>query len=141
MKQFLYTATHNGTLTRQFVLRTPWLSIAFHWLNKPDDEDFVHDHGCNMFCVVLRGSYTEIIRHQDIFADNIINWWNYIPFYKAHRIESVEPGTLTLAFYGRPRGRWGFYTPSGWIDWASYNASRYDPAQSVPLPPDNPNRA
>lgn len=39
----------------------------------------------------------------------------------AHRITTIEPGTLTLVLRGRKVRPWGFYTPAGWVDQRSYD--------------------
>lgn len=44
-----------------------------------------------------------------------------MPLEVAHRITACEPRTVTLVVRGPKVRRWGFYLPTGWIDWEDYD--------------------
>lgn len=58
-----------------------------------------------------------------------------MPLTIAHRITSAEPGTVTLIIRGRKSRSWGFYLPTGWVDWREYD---YDERRPIAVESRNP---
>lgn len=44
-----------------------------------------------------------------------------MPLMAAHRINRLDPGTVSLVIAGRRTQKWGFYTEEGWIPWDQYD--------------------
>lgn len=51
-----------------------------------------------------------------------------MPLGVAHRITECEPNTVSLVIRGRKVRRWGFFLPTGWVDWEAYD---YDARRPV----------
>lgn len=59
-----------------------------------------------------------------------------MPYNVAHRITGVAPGTVTLVLR-KPNGRrWGFFLPTGWVDWESYDYEARRPGSSASNKPE-----
>ena len=135
--------THDGrTFLRRRGIEHPWLGgILIHWIDGPDPGLDVHDHPWEFVSVVLRGGYTEeaamtrlvvdfdrtprIVRRENAWTRRTRVWrrWSIhrMGLDDAHRITAAEPGTITLVLR-RPKVRtWGFFAPTGWVDWESYD--------------------
>lgn len=120
-------------LRRLRLVQTPWFGVYVHWIYLPDRDRDPHDHPWPFASWVLRGGYTESItatrgggtarashkRHR---------WsWHRIPTRVAHSIDSLEPGTVTLVLVGRRCREWGFWTPTGWAHWQTYDRAGEGP--------------
>lgn len=116
-------------LTRLRIIQTPWFGVYLHNLYEPDADRDMHDHPWEFISIILRGGYTEIVNPiphvMDTPAYNFKRRWNRWSWHKmstdkAHRILSVDDGTISLILVGRRKRSWGFYTPEGWVDWREY---------------------
>jgi hypothetical protein len=129
-------------LRRLRVVQTPWFAILLTRILEPDPGRDPHNHSRPFVTFILRGGYTERVwpRPEAIARDRdgigggwatdvlgngigrIHRRWSLmgLPQSWAHRITSVQPGTLTLVLAGRHRGTWSFWTPDGPVDWRDY---------------------
>ena len=124
-----WTETPSGYITRLHIFMCPWFAIVVHWLHKPDAEPHRHDHPVSFLSLILRGGYTEFRKRglsSSLHYENHY-WYNWIraSTWDNHRIDYVEPNTVTLCFMGPKRRDWGFHTPDGWVCWKNYNAEKY----------------
>ncbi len=115
-----------GYLKRLHLVHTPFGSICFHWIRRPDAERCLHDHPVSFLSLILRGGYTEarsVSGWPELTEARTRRWFNFFraSFNERHRIVAVEPGTLTLCFMGPNRRVWGFHTPEGWVSWKDYH--------------------
>jgi hypothetical protein len=115
-------------LRRLRIVQTPWGAIYLHWIYLPDDDRDPHDHPCNFWSFVVRGGYREVlypyVRVARDFSQRFNDWrrWSLhkMPIEQAHRITHLEPGTITLVFFGRRQREWGFYTADGFVPFTEY---------------------
>lgn len=121
-----WTLTDSGYITRLHVLKTPWFAVCLHWLNKPDEEPYLHDHPVSFLSIILRGGYTEhrAKNYKSLVRSIRHRWFNFIRAsdWDRHRIVRVEPGTLTLCLMGPKVREWGFHGVGGrsWLWWKQY---------------------
>ena len=138
-----------GRFLRRRGLDLRMFGIYVHDIEQPDPGLDLHDHPWPFVSIILRGAYTE--QHGDTrFASALAylvdqfpvadarftrTWrrWSAhrIRMTEAHRIISCEPGTRTLVIRGRKTRRWGFYTPTGWVDQTSYDYDARRPCSEV----------
>lgn len=125
-----WTDVDSEYITRLHLVKTPWFAVCLHWINKPDQEPYLHDHPVTFLSLILRGGYTEFRRvwNQGLgkIEERTHNWFNYVEAseFDQHRILEVKPRTLTLVFMGPKVREWGFHTEHGWIYWKDYYSSR-----------------
>lgn len=93
--------------------------------------------------IILRGGYIEEVadaREASGLSANgrqaPVRLWlrgtvHRIRMAEAHRIIACEPGTRSLVIRGRKIRRWGFYTPTGWVDQARYDYDARRPCSEV----------
>lgn len=127
---------HTDTyLIRWRLIQTPWFGIYLHRIFRPDNDRHPHDHPWGFRSVVLKGGYVQEIfslsrmaingshrvnlsipkvQVQKLFSTYRMTTW------KAHRILSVRPGTITLVIVGRKIKEWGFWTENGWVHERDY---------------------
>lgn len=116
-----------GYLERYTLLNFKRLHVRFHRIKRPDVTPFLHTHPFHYLSIVLRGGYTEsqtgkTIRHRRL---------SFIlrRAQTAHRIVSVEPGTLTLFFAWKTQtAQWELQeAPSQHVtpDWVDYPKGVY----------------
>ena len=107
-------------LRRLYLVHTPLGSIMVHWFHAPDQQRHLHDHPAPFIAFVLRGWYVEDVGYG---YTRLIEWFNYIPPHKKHRVSIVSKKTpITLCFAGRRARVWGFYTEEGFMPWQDYLA-------------------
>lgn len=105
-------------LRRLYIFHCPLGSIMLHWFFKPDQQRHLHDHPAPFVAFVLRGWYIEETKTG---RRNFIEWFNYIPPLKQHRVSTIsDPCPITLCFAGRRKRVWGFYTEDGFMEWDAY---------------------
>jgi hypothetical protein len=117
-------------LTRYYLLATPWFSLYLHHLQASDEDRCFHDHPWSFVTFLLSSGYYEhcLVPGYDAgeYRRHVqVRRWRrrfsvlYRPAEWQHRLELVRPcWTLVLHF---PRRRdWGFWTPTGWMDWRAY---------------------
>lgn len=128
---WLWTFVPSNYITRLHLIKTPLFSVCLHWLNKPDEEPYLHDHPVSFVSFILRGWYKEE-RVQFVVQAEPAGFYHYIKLNKwinfiegsrrdRHRIIEVAPNTLTLCFMGPKIRGWGFYLEDGrWMHWKNY---------------------
>jgi hypothetical protein len=146
------TLSHGGrTFLDRWGIVTRWGGFYLHHIAGPDPGMDVHDHPWAFVSLVLRGGYDEeyIGTHEAVAAAWCAERWpetctpgvarchrwlsvHRVPLNVAHRIIAVQPGTWTLVLRGPDRRVWGFYPPSGRIEW-----DRYEYATRRPLVVEN----
>jgi len=95
----------------QYVLfRTPWLSVEFHKINKPDEGYVIHQHPWTFFSFRLRGGYTEelFVNASGVQWVEIKRGWlgaHRMRWTSAHRIKELHGTPVTLFVTGRPHIR------------------------------------
>lgn len=120
-----WTDVQSEYILRLHVIKTPWCAICLHWINKPDEEPWLHDHPVTFLSLILRGGYAE---HRGGYYNTptfkVHRWFNFVHASEgdAHRICFVRKNTLTLCFMGPKTRNWGFHMPFGWVGWQEYYA-------------------
>lgn len=121
-------------LRRLRVFQTPLLSVYVHWIFLPDTDRHPHDHPWRFASLILRGGYVEEAHTTPLrtgVAGTLRRWerWTLhrMPLEWAHKIASVDPGTVTLVIVGRRRKQWGFWTQQGWVAWPDYDDGQAGP--------------
>lgn len=116
----------NLYLTRWSLLTTPFGRIYLHRLDGPDPDRHPHNHPTPWICVVLKGSYTQLVTTPCELAGmpqtawdgrlcttirlSRVRWFNSLPTTTYHQIVTVNGPVWTLCFsVGCPVvRRWGF---------------------------------
>ncbi len=104
-------------ITRYFLLDANPLGIYLHHLHADDEDRAHHDHPWTFISFLFHRGYWE---HTPAGR-----YWHrrfsvlYRPAEWRHRLELVAP-TWTLIVRFRRRRVWGFWLPSGWLDWKAY---------------------
>lgn len=120
-------------LARLRVIQTPWFGVYIHDIFEPDGDRDPHNHPWSFISIVLRGWYEERvwedpINHSDVFHSRIkahMRWsWHKMGRESAHRITNAAPGLKTLILVGPRRSNWGFFTPTGYMEWHEYEAAK-----------------
>ena len=114
-------------LVRWRIIQTPLFGVFLHDLNAPDAAGDPHDHPWNFWSIILRGSYVECYYpHPEVSLDyKRYRYWKRWTIHRmtkdqAHRIVLLDRRTKTLIFTGRRSRVWGFFTPTGWVSWKTY---------------------
>lgn len=116
--------------------------IFLHRMDAPDPGVDIHDHPWAFVSLVLRGGYDEERTRNDLavgaarMAERGLwdrrgtvrrrDWLSVAstPLNYCHRITGLHRSpTWTLVIRGRKVRRWGFYLPTGWMDWEVYDAT------------------
>ena len=108
------------------------VGLMVHRIDQPDADRHLHDHPWWFVAVVLRGGYEQVrttrrggVRRARVRRVNAVGRRTF------HRIESVEPGTVTLVLTGRVQRTWAYRVewdrihPGDWAD-AADNAGWND---------------
>lgn len=130
-----------------------------HKIAGPDPGMDLHDHPWAFVSIVLRGGYFEHVAQTaeaTEYADNpwpTGRYWGWrqivdvtkpngirrrklpalhrMPLDVAHRIVAVDRNTWTLVLRGPTRRVWGFYPPTGRVDWREYDYETRRPSREV----------
>ena len=111
-----------------------------HHITGPDPGLDLHDHPWAFTTIILRGGYTEVraetvdaiqfarttARAPEFGPVGYVAVWrsrtaHRTPLDVAHKITGVLPGTWTLVLRGPTRRVWGFYPPTGRVEWTGYD--------------------
>lgn len=120
---------HHGVLVlrRLRIFQTPWLSLYLHGIEAPDPDRDPHDHPWRWWSLVVRGGYLERLwkwtpQGRRACGQRLRRRWSVagMPTDRAHRIDSVLPGTVTLVLVGPRVQEWGFWTHAGFCRWDMY---------------------
>lgn len=120
--------------------RRPWFGVFVHRMDAADPGIDLHDHPWWFGSLILWGGYTEeraTTREAPDFAriDETFTtggrghrerrrWlsWRTMRLDECHRIIRLDrPHVWTLVIHGPTRRGWGFYLPSGFMDWRTYD--------------------
>lgn len=104
------------------ILQLPFFRIYVHNILKSDEDIHEHTHPWNFSSLILKGGYIESSGGNltDARPGSIL-----VKSYKdSHRVISLHGATWTLVFAWGYRKSWGFVTPNGLIDNASYRTSK-----------------
>lgn len=118
-----WTDVSSEYITRLHVIKTPWWAICLHWLNKPDEEPWLHDHPVSFLSIILRGGYAELRASGDgDIGHKVHRWFNFVRARRTdrHRIIFCRKNTLTLCLMGPKTREWGFEVPQRWVGWKEY---------------------
>lgn len=110
----------------------------------------LHDHPWPFVTVILRGGYTEqwastgsavnlakfAERWPETCTAGIERRWRWLSVHRmpldvAHRITSARSGTWTLVVRGPTRRVWGFYPPTGRVEWTGYDYETRRPSKAI----------
>lgn len=82
-------------------------SIRIHHWMRSDDTRFFHDHACDFFSLILKGSYKNVTPQgvKEVKAGSI--WFSKAE--KRHHLVIPKKGAWTILFCGRPYRKWGFW--------------------------------
>jgi hypothetical protein len=98
-------------------------SLCVHQFHRGDEDPDCHDHPFNFWSLVLLGGYRE-------FAQNgtfIVRWplsLVYRPATHRHRVQLLRGYCWTLILKRDAAREWGFWTPTGFVHWRDYIASK-----------------
>lgn len=124
--------------------RRPWFGVFVHRMDAADPGQDLHDHPWWFGSLILSGGYTEQ-RENTRHAPTVAQWaeagqmhldrrgdivhrgwlsWRTMRLDECHRITDLDrPHVWTLVIHGPWRRGWGFYLPSGFMDWRQYDAT------------------
>jgi hypothetical protein len=77
-----------------------------HWI-RSDVGPYLHDHACNFYSFVLKGSYVNVTPEGRIQVKAGYGWYSKAD--RRHRLEIPSGGAWTILFCGRPFRKWGFW--------------------------------
>jgi hypothetical protein len=129
-KETFYNGLKEPCMIRYTILECRFFRIAIHKFITADSERPMHDHPCNMWSFIFKGSYTEeykesqngitITRAKTFTAPTI----RRIPAEHIHRIIHTEPAWSII--FSTPSFReWGFHTEKqGWVQWEQFYGER-----------------
>ena len=94
---------------------TPWGRVYLHRFHAPDPA-CLHDHPWSFWSLVLWGGYWETTETGTTYRG--IGSLAYRPASWTHRVARLHPRrtTWTLVVTGPTVRMWGFFTPSGWVE-------------------------
>lgn len=141
MERFTLTHPDSGDiyLDRLRIVATPLFGVFLHRLGCPDPGEDLHDHPWWFASLILRGGYTELVadahdaagfaRIADVYPTSkrgIERTWRLGTIHRLHLtechriIELRRTPTWTLILTGPRRRSWGFYPPTGFVDFRDY---------------------
>ena len=107
-------------LDRLSLIWTPFFSIKFHRIYRPDRQRDLHDHPWSFLAFILRGSYWE----DTVKGVKRRRWWNWKKATDRHSIRTVSRSPVwTLVICGPKSRSWGFWVEQGtkFIPWRDYD--------------------
>lgn len=127
-------------LRRLRIFQTPLFALYLHFIFEPDLDRDPHDHPCNFWALILRGGYRERVYttlHERSFSWKGHEWRrgsvHKMPIIHAHRIIDLEPGTVTLCWFGKRQRQWGFWTADGFVSAKEYTRDKVSVAAMDPF--------
>jgi hypothetical protein len=114
---------------RRFVLaRAPFGSVYLHHIVRSDRDRCLHDHPWNSLIAVLWGGYREELGAADGSSQLVTRRPGSIRRMSAvtrHRVllnerDGREVPAWTLFIVTRKVRQWGFWTPTGWVQWRTF---------------------
>ena len=95
-----------------------YFCVMLHKFQMGDAERVMHDHPWPSISLLFSGFILE--RTPKGLRGISSCWPQYRPAEYAHRVEYVEPGTITLFIRGSKVREWGFLCESGWVHWKKF---------------------
>lgn len=121
--RFLVGKPGNPMMERWRLIQTPLFGLYVHRIYREDLDPVPHDHPWRFWSLILRGGYAEefhpdvrMVGHSRQQTQRRGSFHGF-PLGAAHRITSVQPGTVTLVLVGRKLRTWGFYDGNAFVDW------------------------
>lgn len=114
---FMIGKQDNPMMKRWRLIQTPMGGVYVHFIYREDLDPIGHDHPWAFWSLVLKGGYTELLQTHPRYPDQPKRVshrrfsLHHFPLKWAHRIISVEPGTITLVLVGPKKKQWGFWQP------------------------------
>lgn len=136
------TLSHDGKtfLDRWGLVHERIGGFYVHRIAGPDPGLDLHDHPWPFLTWILWGGYSEEVASADsaVTCAQIAERWpdtctpgvprswrrwsiHRMPLTVAHRITSAKPHTWTIVLRGPTRRVWGFYPPTGRVEWTGYD--------------------
>lgn len=112
--------------------------LYLHRILRSDYDRYLHDHPFNFAILILWGGYYEhvFVRYlrdrtrSRVLTKKLRRYPGSLAIRSAthaHRIELKNERTSWSLFWRGPKIReWGFFTPSGWVPWTSYDRAGVD---------------
>lgn len=126
MKMFRIFKSGKPYLSRLRMIQTPFFSVYLHKIHQHDVDPDLHDHPWSFISIVLWGGYIEM-RPDPLYITRAVSskrGFLSVGYRRAedlHRIiELSRYPTWTLVFTGPRRRKWGFSTPTGWVNYRDY---------------------
>jgi hypothetical protein len=110
-------------LVRYFIFRSALFSIYLHNLRLSDEQRAQHDHPWSFITILLTSGYFEYTPKGKFWRPRFSILWR--PAEWQHRLELVKP-CWTLVFRFARRRDWGFFAPTGYINWRDYHQAMCD---------------
>ena len=114
---------------RRWVIPLPLgFSIRYHDFTPGHIDTDAHSHPWWFVTFVVAGSYTDISGMLKITeVRDTLNRWQirYRPRDHVHQVKISDNGCKTIVFTGSHHKNWGFYTPDGYMDAATYRKSKW----------------
>ena len=110
-------------LTRYYLILTRRVAVYLHHLHVSDEDRALHDHPWSFVTWLIGGGYYEHTPAGRCWRRRGSVLWR--PAESRHRLELTRP-TWTLVVRFRRRREWGFWLPSGWMDWKTYGTAWCD---------------
>jgi hypothetical protein len=104
-------------LTRYFLFQTRCVGLYLHCLHSSDEDRALHDHPWSFVTFLFHRGYHEHTPSGRFWRRRFSVLWR--PAEWQHRLEVSQP-TWTLVLRLRRRREWGFWLPTGWLDWRAY---------------------
>lgn len=115
---------------RWSILSLPWFSIYIHGIYKKDMDRHLHSHPWNIWTMILKGGYVEVLRGKDgkekYKYRGVFNtgYRSLDKFHKIGRLSGSGP-TYSLAIVGRRKNPdWGFMVNDKFVDHLTYRENK-----------------
>lgn len=103
-------------MTRWYLFRREKIGVFLHRFSRSDEDRALHDHPWSFITVILwRGYFEHTPKGSSRKWPGMMCWR---PAEWRHRVELVDgKPAWTLVVRFKARREWGFWMPSGWIQW------------------------
>lgn len=112
-----------GYLHRTTLLKVGRLHIRLHRILSPDATPFLHSHPFDYLSIIVRGGYTE--RTESGLKKYGVGSLLFRSHKTHHRLEAVEPNTLTIFITFKRDGGWSIKKTLECPDWIQYDTGVY----------------
>lgn len=125
----------------RWMIQTPWFAFRVHRILRSDADEHLHDHPWHFASFLLTGGYAEVLPetqpHEEGFETStpwpgapvqIVERKRFsIVVHRAtdlHKLVLTKP-VWTLVVTSDKVRNWGFRTPTGWVSWKEYEATKH----------------